>query len=691
MKKSIYLFLFLFLFFVNSVHSYIGPGAGIAFVSSFFSFVIVFFLVFFIILLFPFRIILKKITTKKLKSKFKKVIVIGFDGLDPEVLKKLLDENKLPTFQKIIETGSFNKLNTTNPSISPAAWSSFATGTNPAKHSILDFFTRNPNNYMPELSSVKIQAPKLFNAGKFLIPIGKNIIKFLRKSKSYWKILSEYKIFNSIIRVPITFPPEKIFGMMLSAMCTPDLKGTQGSFTYYTSDDSDNVKKIGGEVIKVSVEENEINTFITGPVNTFLSKKENLKIELSIKIVSDTKVNLFLNNKKVELQKDEYTDWIEVKFKLLPMINVKGIVRFYLKNINPVFELYLTPINISPNSPAMPISYPKIFSKYLYNLIGNYATLGLAEDTWALNERVIDESIFLKQVYDIQEERKKMLFNSLENIKDGNIVCVFDSTDRIQHMFWRYNKKNHPANEGKDSEKHKNAIEDIYIHSDKVMEKVLKYVDKDTALFVISDHGFCSFERGINLNSLLYLNGFLKLKDDSRKCSGEWFENVDWKNTKAFAMGLTGIFINLKGREKEGIVSKNEESEKIKNEITKLLLELFDKKLNIKPIKNVFDTEKFKGPYKNIGPDLIVGYNKGYRASWENAVGIVDEIVITDNTKSWSGDHCIDYKQVPGVIVSNLKLNDEEASLIDIAPTILDIFGVKKPAYMDGKILNYEM
>jgi len=210
-------------------------------------------------------------------------------------------------------------------------------------------------------------------------------------------------------------------------------------------------------------------------------------------------VEIFLEKNKVEILKGKFSDWIELEFKVLGFIKIKGICKFYLKKFSPHLELYMTPINISPIFPVTSISYPFNYSKYLYYKNGFYSTLGLAEDTTALNDGIIDEEIFLEQVEYLQEERKKMLFDSLENVKKGNITCVFDSTDRVQHMFWRYIDKKH--NQYSDDNKYKNIIKNIYKEADDIIGKINKYVDDETALFVISDHGFCSFNRCFNLNT----------------------------------------------------------------------------------------------------------------------------------------------------------------------------------------------
>ncbi|MCP2606482.1 alkaline phosphatase family protein, partial [Candidatus Aminicenantes bacterium AC-708-I09] len=158
----------------------------------------------------PFRFILRTIKGKKAykKGKIDQVVIIGLDGLDPELTEKLMKEGKLPNLLKIKKEGTFTRLKTTTPAISPVAWSSFITGVNPGKHNIFDFLSRDPKTYLPDLSSARIgKAKKTISIGKYSIPVGKPEIKLLRKSKSFWNILGEKGIFSTVLRVPITFPP----------------------------------------------------------------------------------------------------------------------------------------------------------------------------------------------------------------------------------------------------------------------------------------------------------------------------------------------------------------------------------------------------------------------------------------------------------------------------------------------------
>ncbi|MGA1868092.1 MAG: alkaline phosphatase family protein [bacterium] len=679
----------------HPTYAYIGPGAGIAFFSSFFIFFVTFLLAFMILLLWPLRYLYRKWKRRKIIHRLqqrtgittKRAVIIGLDGLDPKLAEEFMNKGLLPHFSELKQRGSFVPLGTTCPSISPVAWSSFSTGVTPARHGIYDFFTRDRRSYLPVLSSVFIgNAKRSLPIGKYKIPLGQPEIKFLRKSTSFWKLLGKMDIPCSIIRVPITFPPEKFNGRLLSAMCVPDLKGTQGSFSFYTNNKELIKRKTGGEGVYVELKGNTFTSSIVGPQNSLLKKPEPTKITFQVRLLNSGHKSCILSlpDKEITLRENRYSEWIQLCFPIGLRQKVYGICRFYPMSLDADdIRLYMSPINIDPSYPVLPLSTPSVYSNYLSQILGPYATLGLAEDTWALNENIIDDDAFLTQCYKNHEEREKMLFHELDKMKEGVCACVFDTTDRIQHMFWRYHEKDHPALRGQEKNNHRKAIEELYIRMDTLLGKVMSEIHSDDVLMIMSDHGFSSFRRGVNLNTWLYQNNYLTLKSDAQ--GGEWLSDVDWHTTRAFALGLSGIFINQKGREGLGIVPQGAESDALKKELIDKLSGLMDEQENKIAITNVYDAQRIgKGPYKNVGPDLIIGYNSGYRASWECATGTLTDDVFRDNNKNWSGDHCIDYALVPGVLFCNRKIHKKDPNIIDIAPTLIHEFGLEVPPYIEG-------
>jgi predicted AlkP superfamily phosphohydrolase/phosphomutase len=689
--RKIKVFLFFILTLSLPLLAYVGPGAGFAFLSSFLVLFLTFLLAVFSFLTWPFRFLFRVIKGQKAykKSLVNRIIIIGLDGMEPSLAEKFMSEGKLPHLSKIKNRGAYARLQTTTPAISPVAWSSFMTGSNPSKHNIFDFLSRDPRTYLPDLSSARIGKPKkVLSIGKYNFPLSKPQIKGLRKSIPFWKILGKNGIFSTILRVPITFPPEKFSGHLLSGMCAPDLKGSQGTFSFYTSDEEKLKKKEGGMNIPVSIEDGKINTYISGPENNLLKEEEELRLPLVITIDQDKNgAELEVSSKKFKLNKATFSDWIKLTFRPGLGVKVRAICRFYISQIHPHFEMYLTPLNIDPEKPALPISHPFIYSVYLAKLRGSYITLGEANDTWALNEGVLSEEAFLELTYSNHKEWEDMLFNAINKTRKGLVTCVFETTDSIQHMFWRYLDKEHPALKTSQARMSSEVIEDLYLKMDALVVKVLGSLGKKADLIIMSDHGFKSFRRGVNLNSWLYVNGYLSLKD-GKKESEEWFKDVDWEKTRVYALGLGGIYINQKGREAKGTVSPGEETQALKKELLEKLNSLKDMEKDSVAINRLFDRDQLHpGPYKENCPDLVVGYNEGYRVSWDSVTGKVNETVFEDNIKAWSGDHCIDPGIVPGIFFCTRRINTKSPSITDIAPTVLALFGIDTPSHMDGRAL----
>jgi predicted AlkP superfamily phosphohydrolase/phosphomutase len=393
---------------------------------------------------------------------------------------------------------------------------------------------------------------------------------------------------------------------------------------------------------------------------------------------------LRIGGRSYPLRTREYTPWIRLEFRPGLWFRVRGIARFYLKETAPHFKLYLSPVNIDPDRPALPVSHPYTYAVYLSKTQGRYATLGLAEDTWGLNERVLDEEAFLQQAWAIHDERERMLFDALEKTRRGAVVCVFDITDRLQHMFWRYLEEDHPANADKDVVRHREAIRDLYRRMDDLVGRVMERLGPGEVLMVMSDHGFKPFRRGVNLNAWLQREGYLALVPGAR---GEpWYRDVDWSRTRAYAVGLGGIYLNTKGQRPQGVVDPGEEAARLRRELQEKLRELRDEATGERAVAEVYDLRTlYKGPYVGEAPDLLVGFRVGYRVSWDCATGSTAGNVIEDNRKSWSGDHCMNPPDVPGIFFCNQEIEAERVNIMDVGPTVLDLFGVSVPPYCDGR------
>ena len=679
---------FLVLVTAAPAYAYIGPGAGFALGGSLLFALAGILTALVGIVTWPFRLAIRLVRHRKVRARAKcrRVVVLGLDGLDPELTREFMAAGDMPSMQALAGDGCFHDLGTTLPAVSPVAWSTFTTGVDPGGHGIFDFLRRDPRTYLPELSSTRLVPGRERRFGPFKFGRRPDHMQLRRHSRSFWSILGDHGVETSILRVPLTFPPEKFRGRLLAAMCLPDLRGTQGTFTYFTEPGVKAGRYTGGD-------RRELTRNDDGVWTGTLPGTEGMELPVRCEVDTTTRrAEITIGSETVTLGDREYSPWLRLEFRS-GRACARGIARVRVTSWEP-FGLYVTPVNIDPQAPAMPISQPPHYAMMLARIHGPFATLGLAEDTWALNEKVIDEDAFLEQVWAIHDERERQFFHALERQREGVVVCVFDATDRLQHTFLRFREPDHPANRGADVERHRNVIRDLYRRADQLVGRTRARLGDDEVLLVMSDHGFKPFRRAVNLNAWFRQEGYLYLKDDPDEGpppplpSNEAVQvsGIDWSRTRAYANGLAGFYLNLREREHRGIVAP-EDAVALRTELMDRLRGLEDPAGGVAIEELWASAEAYRGPYRDEAPDVIVGYNPGWRADWDMATGGVLADVFRDNDKPWSADHCMDPRQVPGVLFCNRDLSADGPWLADLAPTILDLCGVQAPAHMHGRSL----
>ena len=609
----------------------------------------------------------------------RKVIVIGLDGLEPKIVEPLMRDGLLPNLSRIRDKGGYCRLRTTYPPQTPVAWSTFATGVNPGGHGIYDFLRRDPATYLPSLALSRYEQKNMFTA-----PRAVN----LRGGAAVWDLLTDAGVPSTVLRCPCTYPPAAISGRMLAGVGVPDLRGGLGTSTFYTSASFAEAAE-SEKVVRVQAgADGNIDTHLIGPHNP----KAKADAQFAIRLYPEPSAGRALLRSDgqpaaLELRLGEWSEWLHVRFKLGALQSVRGMVRFLLVGLAPHFELYASPVNFEPEAPPFAISAPQEYAGELAAKIGPYHTIGMAEDYEGLINGRFDESAYIKQCEGVVRERSRMLVYELERFEQGLLFCLFDTPDRLQHMFWRFREPSHPANRGELPAGMERVIEDHYRVCDKVIGKTLEYVDPETLLIVLSDHGMSSFRRGLNLNTWLHRQGWLALEKGCApgEDTGEFFRHVDWRGTQAYALGLGGIFLNLAGREGQGVV-RPEDAQPVKAAIAQQLTGLKDPADGQTAVASVMDRDRlYSGPFAAQAPDLLVNFRPGYRVSWSTPLGGMSEELFEDNTKKWGGDHMLAPEFVPGVLFANRPLHSEEVGLEDMAPAILAALGVPKNSTMEGK------
>lgn len=622
----------------------------------------------------------------------KRMLVLGIDGMDPKLLKQFIADGRMPNCHRLQQMGSLQSLATSNPPQSPVAWSNFISGTNPGGHGIFDFIARDPDTMQPYQSiSRKSSGRQPVTIGNFRMPLSTGEITSLRHGATFWNELEQHGVPCTIFRVPANFPPTESDAKSLSGMGTPDLQGGYGTFTWITDDINQRTRDVsGGQIQRVPMRNHVMECRLRGPLNEFSASQEPVQIPFTVyRDPEQSLIRIVIQDQSLILKEKEWSDWVVVKFPIIPMtVEASGICRFYLKSVHRPFGLYITPINIDPGNPSLPISSPPDYSRKLVQELGYFYTQGMIEDTHALSAGILDEGEYRQQATFVHNERMRFFEHELGRFHSGFLFFYFSTLDLSSHVFWRTIDSRHPRYDPELAATHADFIRELYEKVDHAIGLALERMDDQTWLIVMSDHGFNSFRRQFNLNSWLLENGYLKTHQQPQHEGTTAFHDVDWSNSTAYGLGLNGLYLNLKGREKQGCVAASA-APQLAQELTEKLLSIQDPVHGEQVISRIFQADEiYSGPYIDLAPDLIVGYNKNYRASWDTVLGGYPRELLTDNLDAWSGDHCIDPQHVPGVLLSSRPLDSSAPRLEDLAPTILSAFGAPVPTSMTGRVLQ---
>jgi predicted AlkP superfamily phosphohydrolase/phosphomutase len=535
-----------------------------------------------------------------------------------------------------------------------------------------------------------------------------------------------------VLTVPMTFPPEEIAnGEMMAGLPLPDIRNTLGTFYYWATDLSsfeEGNAEFGGYLKRLIFDGGVAQTFLRGPESPLLRQEEDdlraglkdgkltgeqrqrldelqqggkdLNIPVTVRWTDGGgQATVEVQGQKLTLKAGEWSPWVPLTFKVNFLLSLHGMTQFYVVQAGRELQLYASPVNLDPRDPPMPLSKPDGFSARLAKELGGpYRTLGWAESAdKALQEGRLDEGAF---VYDSErafEDREKLIFKSLEKDDWDLFVAVIETTDRISHMMWRLTDPSHPLYDAALAARYGDSIEKIYRRADDLVGRLVARLPRDAVFMVMSDHGFHSFRRSVNLNTWLVQNGYMVFEGQqggSKSVAdlvgrGRFWEGVDWTRTRAYAVGLGQIYFNLRGRESQGIVSSGAEYKALQDEMAARLVELTDPDTGAKVMRAAYRRDDvYKGEYIEFAPDLQTGFNDGYRVGWQDTMGGVSRSVVENNNRKWSGDHCATAAEISGgVFFSNRRIPTTSPHIIDLAPTILKLLEVPLPGDLDGKPL----
>jgi predicted AlkP superfamily phosphohydrolase/phosphomutase len=646
-----------------------------------------------------------------------RVLVVAFDGLDPAIVKSLMDAGRMPNLARVASMGSFSRIATSTPPHTPVAFSNIISGADASVHQVFDFIHRDPNPsggaavrpYFSTADVVENVSSWLPNSipmgGNWQVPLTGSETQLLRRGQSFWDYLVRDGIDTDVYYLPANYPPPKPAGpgrfRCIAGMGTPDLLGGYGEFTMFTPDAPRRGKTVdGGRFVFLATHRHRATAMLEGPPDFLADPDHASALRTQLDIVRDPEARvakIHLSGQVLLLNEGEWSDWIPIEFRsqmpgstalgtIGAPTGIRGIARLFLKQVHPKLELYVSPVNMDPRLPVNRISTPDDFSERLAERFGRFHTVGIPEDTKALTHGALDESQFLAQSHSVVAERVEQYRNALAGFQSGCLFFYFGATDLLQHMFWRDRDPRHPGRVPEEVERFEKVVEETYVSIDQQVGDALAALGPTDTLIVMSDHGFTSFRRGFNLNSWLHEQGYIKLINPMQQGQEILFGNVDWSKTKLYGLGLNGLYVNLKDRERNGVVTAAQKKS-LMNEIRDKLQDVRDADgSTVIDVADLVD-DLYPNADSDIAPDLIVGYADGYRASWATVLGQMPRPLLEDNLGRWSGTHLTAPSVVPGVLVTNRKIMESNPSISDIAPTILAEFGIETPSRMSGKAL----
>jgi hypothetical protein len=508
--------------------------------------------------------------------------------------------------------------------------------------------------------------------GAFQIPLASPHVRTFLHGRPFWEGLERRGIPVAILRMPLTYPPPASQGEFLSGMGVPDMEGAFGTFSFYTDDPAEYTHDVpGGRIVASRVANGHAVLRIFGPPNPYRRDGAYAAVDLAVDIDAAAPVARFtLGEQAFILRQGEWSDWIEAVFPLIPGLkSARGMFRVYARQLTPVFQAYISPVNVDPRRPEVRISTPASYSRRLADTAGLYYTQGMPEDTSALRQGVFDRQDYLAQSRLVAREQIRLLQEAIREFRGGLLFFHFFPVDQDSHMLWE-------------------DFQDDLLGTYRLVDDAVGWVrarEPAATLIVMSDHGFSSFRRAVNLNTWLLAEDFLRLRAPLTETRRDLADNVDWGETQAYALGLNSLYLNLKGRESHGSVARSEAPE-VARRIAARLAAYRDPDTGHAVVSAVWRPHpEFQGDIA-YAPDLVAGFAAGYRASWESALGGIAPAIIEENRDAWIGDHCMDPSVVPGVLLENRRSRLDDPDLKDLAASIPSLFGLP-PGGPAGRML----
>lgn len=563
-----------------------------------------------------------------------RTLVLGFDAFDPVIFETLYEQGLLPNLGGFVNSGGYARFAVANPPQSEVSWTSIATGLNPGGHGMFDFVHRDPKTYALSVSLLPTQSGML--GTRFVRP---------HTARTIFDHAVDQGYPATSLWWPATFPADPGSPVRtLPGLGTPDILGRLGVGTRFSTDPDLAAEdgKTRGTVLQ-RYGQGRYHGTIEGPIRKTLRGTQTSKLDFTLEVADADSARLTIGEQRIDLQRGAWSPILHLSFDLGLFLSVNAITRVILTRTGADVVLYMLPLQQHPLHTPWDYGSPSGFVKDSWHECGPFLTLGWPQDTTALEEGCISDEQFLDLCDSIAEARERVLMHHLKDFDEGVLACVFDTLDRIQHMFWR---------------EQPDVVKNWYVKLDAFVGRVEKYLARNGSapphVVIVSDHGFTDFNYKVHLNRWLIDRGYLVARATGPDGS---LSTAEWSRTRAYALGLNGLYVNLTGREGRGIVKQAEYDATV--EQLRQALTQWRGPDNRRVVQEVWrQRDAFTGPLARYGPDLVVGFSPGYRASSETGLGQWKPEAIVGNGDHWQGDHCVAATAVPGVIFATSGLDN---------------------------------
>lgn len=625
-----------------------------------------------------------------------RVLILGADGADPEMLARLMAEGQLPNLSRLCAQGAWGPLQTTFPPVSPVAWTTCLTGVPPAEHGIRDFITKARDTYLPTIGLFEV------SGGSDGIPVYTG----RRTAPTVAERLSDAGRAAYLLKVPGTFPPFPVRGGVLAGFGMPDLLGTFGVSAWYTTDEAGKKAAApqGRELVSALTPAGPgaWQGQIAGPAGSrqaFTLRRAGNEALLYLAAGAGQPAAV--------LPVGAWSGWVRLVFDVPGRGRVEGLCRFKLVSLAPAVQLYRTPVQCAPGAPLFALAEPPGFGARLEDWVGPYATVGMPADVDGVRRGVVDLDTFLEDAYTNWEQQVDMTLRLMEAAARGSVppwdllMTHLFTIDNVQHLFWHCQDPGHPAYTVQLAARYGDEIRRAYRWLDAQVRRLEAHAVPGTTLIVVSDHGGTPIYRLAYPNAWLRSQGYLVPREETAPGVAA---RIEWSATRAVMFGTGGIWLNVQGREPRGTVPPGAPYEAVRQEIAHALAAWHDPETGQPVVKQVFRGEEVFGVLEGAaegsgtpgsGPDLVIALQPGYGLGRGEGLGRVMSGTppVVSNPGPWSGGHEGPYlpSDVPGICIlgaPDLGTADlDGAGLQDIAPTVLHLLGLEGVGGMRGRSL----